>query len=231
MQVKKILFVGLFAIAMAYVESTVVVYIRCIYGISDLLLDIPPFDPVIAPIEVGRELATLVMLMTIGWAIGKSLQTRLSFTFIIFGVWDIFYYIWLRLLIGWPNSLFSPDILFLIPLPWWGPVIAPVLIACLMVAGGILTVISEDKGRKIRLSAFDRTTLIAGVLILLYSFMEDALAIMPANMETLARLRPTSFNWPIYILGLVITGYVVLRNTWSGNQIKIQGNSPASKNI
>jgi len=90
---------------------------------------------------------------------------------------------------------------------------------------------SEENGRKIKFSVFDWATLIAGVLILLYSFMEDALAIMPANMETLARLRPTSFNWPIYILGLVITGYVVLRNTWSGNQIKIQGNSPASKNI
>jgi hypothetical protein len=210
---RKLLWVGLFAIAMAYVESAVVVYIRRIYGISDLIIDIPPFDPVLAPIEVGRELATLIMLLAVGWAVGKSLQSRISYTFIIFGVWDIFYYIWLRLFIGWPISLFSPDILFLIPLPWWGPVIAPVLIACLMVAGGILTVISEDKGRKIRFSAFDWITLIAGVLIMLYSFMEDALSIMPADIVTLAQLRPTSFNWPIYILGLVITGYVVLNTT------------------
>ena len=215
---KKIWCVGLFAVAMAYVESAVVVYIRRIYGISDLLLDIPPFDPVLAPLEVGRELATLVMLLTVGWAVGKSLQTRLSYTLIIFGVWDIFYYIWLKLFIGWPISLFSPDILFLIPLPWWGPVIAPVLIACLMVVGGILTVISEDKGRKIRFSAFDWTTLIAGVLIILYSFMEDALAIMPADVETLTQLRPTSFNWPIYILGLILAGYVVLHATWPHKQ-------------
>ncbi len=215
MQVKKIWWVGLFAIAMAYVESAVVVYIRRIYGISDLLLDIPPFDLVLAPIEVGRELATLIMLLAVGWAVGKSLQSRLSYTLIIFGVWDIFYYIWLRLFIGWPNSLFSPDILFLIPLPWWGPVIAPVLIACLMVAGGTLAVISEDKGREIRLSMFEWAALIAGLLILLYSFMEDALAILPTDVETLAQLRPTPFNWPIYILGLGITGYVVLHATWS----------------
>jgi len=203
----------MFAIAMAYVESATVVYLRRIYGISDFLLDIPPFDPVIAPIEVGRELATLVMLMAVGWAVGKSLQTRLSYTFIIFGVWDIFYYIWLRVFIGWPNSLFETDLLFLIPLPWWGPIIAPVLIACLMVVGGILAVISEDKGRKIRLSAFDWTALIAGVLILLYSFMGNALAILPADVETLAQLRPTSFNWLIYILGLVLAGYAVLHAT------------------
>lgn len=218
MQAKKLWWVGLFAIAMAYVESTVVVYIRRIYGISDLLLDIPPFDPVIVPIEVGRELATLVMFMAMGWAIGRTLQTRISFAFFTFGIWDIFYYIWLRVFIGWPNSLFSPDILFLIPLPWWGPVIAPVLIACLMVVGGVLAVISEDKGRKIKFFISDWTTLIAGVLILLYSFMEDAIAIMPANVETLAQLRPTSFNWPIYILGLVITGYAVLHATWPYKQ-------------
>jgi len=217
-QVKKIWWVGLFAIAMAYVESATVVYLRRIYGISDFLLDIPPFDPVIAPIEVGRELATLVMLMAVGWAVGKSLQARLSYTFIIFGVWDIFYYVWLRLFIGWPISLFSPDILFLIPLPWWGPVIAPVLIACLMVAGGILAVISEDKGHKIKFSVSDWTTLIAGVLIMLYSFMEDALSILPADVETLTQLRPTSFNWPIYILGLILAGYVVLHATWTHNQ-------------
>lgn len=195
-----------------------VVYIRRIYGISDLIIDIPPFDPILAPIEVGRELATLIMLLAVGWAVGKSLQSRLGFAFIIFGVWDIFYYIWLRLFIGWPNSLFSPDILFLIPLPWWGPVIAPMLIACLMVTGGILAVISGDKGRKIKFSVFDWTTLISGVLIMLYSFMEDALSIMPADVETLAQLRSTSFNWPIYILGLVITGYVVLNTTWPHKQ-------------
>jgi len=70
-QAKKLWWVGLFAIAMAYVESTTVVYLRRIYGISDLILDIPPFDPALAPIEVGRELATLVMLLAVGWAFGK----------------------------------------------------------------------------------------------------------------------------------------------------------------
>ena len=149
MQAKKLWWAGLFAIAMAYVESTVVVYIRRIYDISDLLLDIPPFDPVIAPIEVGRELATLVMLLAVGWAVGKSLQTRISYTFIILGVWDIFYYFWLKVLIDWPNSLIETDLLFLIPLPWWGPVAAPVLIACLMVGGGTLAVIGEGKGDSI----------------------------------------------------------------------------------
>ena len=216
-QAKKLWWIGLFAIALAYVESTVVVYIRRIFDINDLLLNIPPFDPVIAPIEVGRELATLVILLAVGWAVGKSLQTRLSYTFFIFGIWDIFYYFWLRVLIGGPNSLIETDLFFLIPLPWWGPVAAPVLIACLMVVGGILAVIGEDKGYSIRLSVVDWTTLFLGVLIILYSFMEDALSVLPADKETLTQLRPTTFNWPIYILGLVLLGYVVLHATWPGN--------------
>ena len=86
MQAKKLWWVGLFAIAMAYVESAVVVYIRRIYSISDLLLDIPPFDLVITPIEIGRDLATLVMLLAVGWAVGKTIQSPIGFMFFtIFG--------------------------------------------------------------------------------------------------------------------------------------------------
>jgi len=217
-EVKKFWWVGFFAVAMAYVESAVVVYIRRIYGINDLILDIPPFDPTIASIEVGRELATLVMLISVGWAVGKSLQSRVSFTFIIFGVWDIFYYFWLKVFIGWPKSLLSPDILFLIPLPCWGPVIAPVLIACLMVVGGVLAINAEDKGRKIKFSVADMAALISGVLILLYSFMEDALSIIPSDADTLSQIRPSDFNWLIYIIGLLLAGYGVLNAVWAHNQ-------------
>jgi len=137
---KKLLWVGLFAVAFAYVEATVVVYLRQMYGIHDLLRDIPAFDPKIAFVEVGREFSTLLMLLAVGWAAGRSLQTRLGFTFFSFGLWDIFYYVWLKLFITWPESLLAPDILFLLPLPWWGPVSGPVLIAVLMVIGGSLAV-------------------------------------------------------------------------------------------
>jgi len=134
----KIFWVSAFSIAMAYLEAAVVVYLRRVYGISDLILQVPPFDAQIAAIEVGRELATLVMLLCIGWIAGETLQSKVAFAFITFGLWDIFYYVWLRVFIGWPQSILEPDLLFLIPLPWWGPVLAPVLIALLMVIGGIL---------------------------------------------------------------------------------------------
>lgn len=204
--ISKILWVALFSIAMAYLESAVVVYLRRMYGITDLMLQMPPFDPTIAAIELGRELATLVMLLSIGWIAGNQFQTRISYALISFGLWDIFYYFWLRIFIGWPRNLFEPDLLFLIPLPWWGPVLSPVLIAGLMVAGGIVVIVRNDQGNKVSYPATFWISLVAGVFIMLYSFMEDALKLLPADAAALSSLRPSTFDWPIYLVGFILAG-------------------------
>lgn len=202
MQSKSLWWVGLFAVAMAYLESAVVVYLRKLYGISDLILSVPPFDPQIGAIELGRELATLVMLLTVGWAAGTRFQSRLGFSVFAFGVWDIFYYIWLRVFIGWPQTVFDPDLLFLLPLPWWGPVLAPVLIALLMVIVGALAVIKDEHGLRLLPSFMDWATLAGGILTVLYTFMADALAALPADTQTLSQLRPPSLTGLFMWLGL-----------------------------
>ncbi len=217
---KKLWWVGLFAVTFAYVEAAVVVYLRQMYGIHDLLRDIPAFDSMIAFVEVGREFSTLIMLLAVGWAAGRSLQTRLGFAFFAFGLWDIFYYVWLKLFINWPESLLTTDILFLLPLPWWGPVIGPVLIAVLMVIGGSLAVIADDQGQTVRFSAIKGILLVEGILVLLYSFMENSLAALPAEVDTLSQLRPSTFNWPLYLIGLIVAWYMVLRATWPVAQNK-----------
>ncbi len=201
----KIFWVSVFSIAMAYLEAAVVVYLRRVYGIDDLILQVPPFDKQIAVIELGRELTTLVMLLCIGWIAGETFQSRVGFTFITFGLWDIFYYVWLRIFIGWPQSILEPDLLFLIPLPWWGPILAPVLIALLMVIGGIIAVIKVEKNEPLHIDAWSWVCLINGVLILLYTFMEDALIALPADASTLSSLKPSQFNWPVYFLGFSLS--------------------------
>jgi hypothetical protein len=201
----KIFWVSVFSIAMAFLEAAVVVYLRRVYSITDLILQVPPFDAQIAAIEVGRELATLVMLLSIGWIAGETFQSRAGFAFITFGLWDIFYYIWLRVFIGWPQSILEPDLLFLIPLPWWGPVLAPVLIALLMVIGGIFAVIKVEKNNPLYIDAWSWVCLITGVLILLYTFMADALIALPADTSTLSSLKPSQFNWPVYFLGFSLS--------------------------
>ena len=220
MQTKKLCWVGIFAISFAFVEASVVVYLRQMYGIHNLLRDIPAFDSMIAFVEVGREFSTLVMLFAAGWATGRSFQSRLGFAFFAFGLWDIFYYIWLKLFINWPESLLTPDILFLIPLPWWGPVIGPVLLAALMIIGGSLAVIAADYEHSIQFSALEIITLLGGILVMLYSFMENSLSALPANLDTLSQLRPSTFSYHIYIPGLIVTVYILIRAYWSLGKIK-----------
>ncbi len=129
--------VVVFAIAMAWVESAVVFYLRTM--IDRIEPHQPNPLPVIggfASVELPREFATLVMLFAVGFLAGRTWRARIGYSAIAFGVWDIFYYVFLKMMCGWPHSLLDWDILFLLPLPWWGPVLAPVLISLLLILWG-----------------------------------------------------------------------------------------------
>ena len=136
---KRWLAVFLYAAAMAWVEAAAVLYLRT------LIDRVQPYQPNPLPvagsmalIEVVREAATLLMLLTVGFLAGRAWRSRLGYAAIAFGVWDILYYVFLKTICGWPHSLLDWDILFLIPLPWWGPVLAPVLISLLLILWGTL---------------------------------------------------------------------------------------------
>ena len=211
MQTRRLGWVAIFALAMAYAEAAVVVYLRRIYGITDLVRDVATYDPALAVVEAGREAATLVMLVATGLVAGRTRQARAGFALFAFGLWDILYYGWLRVLIGWPRTLLDQDILFLIPLPWWGPVLSPVLIALLAAAGGALAVVHDDRERVLRPGPAGWCALLAGMLAALYAFMADALRALPASPEALSRLRPTAFNWPLYSAGLLAMAFSLWR--------------------
>ncbi len=211
LEARKLGWIAVYALAMAYVEAAAVVYLRRVLGVVDLVRDVASFDPRIASIEIGREAATLVMILAAGFATGRSRQTRLGFALFAFGLWDVFYYLWLELLIGWPGSLWTEDVLFLIPLPWWGPVLAPVLIALVAMAFGALLVTQDDRGRTARLGRLEWGAVLAGMLLVLYTFMADALRALPAGAEELSRLKPTFFNWPPYLFGLGAMAFAVWR--------------------
>ena len=202
----RLLAVGLFAVAMAYIESAVVVYLRAAYGIEDLLQDLPSAVDRYTLIEIGREMATLVMLATIGYIAGKQRYDRIGYAVYAFGLWDIFYYSWLAVFIGWPTSLLDWDLLFLIPLPWWGPVFAPMLIAMLMIAGGAAAILHVESGKTPWLTPYDWLVLGAALLLVLYVFMSDAIGALPAGTDALVKVRPTEFNWNLF--GISLAGFV-----------------------
>jgi hypothetical protein len=199
----------IFSLAMAYVEATAVVYLRRIIGIDIFMINPGLFDAQIVTIELGRELATLIMLFTVGWVAGRNFQSRFGFSIFCFGAWDIFYYAWLKLFVGWPVTLLDNDLLFLIPLPWWGPVLSPVLIAALMCAVGVRMVILDNREEKFQINSMQWIALAVGILLVLFVFMADAIAVLPANAQSLSQLQPGMFMWPIFLIGLSLGIYAV----------------------
>jgi len=193
---KNLILVILIAIAMAYLESAVVVYLRAMYGIVDLVKDTPLKPDAYTFIELGREAATIVMLAIIGLMAGSTWPKKIGYFFLSFGVWDIFYYIWLYVFIQWPMSILEWDILFLIPLPWWGPVITPILISIFIISIGYL-LISEVK---FKVTSIDWTIFVLSIIIILYTFMEESIKIIFTGTGELNEVRPTSFNWIIFLI-------------------------------
>ena len=125
------------AIAFAFVEAMVVFYLRKLFGLQYHLTFVPAgfhFPRAYLPYEQAREAATMVMLLTVGFLAGRTWWQRLAYWLLAFGVWDIFYYVWLWVLLRWPSSPGSRDLLFLLPSEWWAPVWQPVLASCVFVA-------------------------------------------------------------------------------------------------
>jgi hypothetical protein len=177
-----------YAVAMAFLESAVVVYLQRALGIDPRAL-FPLPDPILtgdlATIEVGREAATLVMLGTVGWLAGRSGLERLAWTAVAFGTWDIFYYFWLWAFIGWPSSLGTRDLLFLFPVPWTGPVWAPVAISLVLAGFGLAAARRIRGGWPVRAGRAQVAAGVAGGLVVILSFGLDASRI-PADGAGLA---------------------------------------------
>lgn len=204
--------VVVFAMAMAWVESAVVYYLRT------MINRIEPYQPNplpiiggLGPAEMVREAATMVMLLTVGILAGRNWRSRLGFAAIAFGVWDIFYYVFLKVMCGWPHSLLDWDILFLLPLPWWGPVLAPVSIAMLMILWG--TLVSSWRIERARDgSEWKAWTLnFLGVALALYLFMADSIRVANGGVNALRILLPQSFNWPLFCVALVLMAAPIMQ--------------------
>ncbi len=197
--------VVLYAIAMGWVESAVVFYLR------SMIDRIEPYQPDPLPIiggfglvELPREFATLVMLFAVGWLAGRTWRARIGYAAIAFGVWDIFYYVFLKMMCGWPHSLLDWDILFLLPLPWWGPVLAPVLISLLLIFWGTFTS-QFERSNTPALSNWSAWMLnFAGVALALYVFMSDAIAASALGLDAVRAVLPEKFNWPTFVVALVL---------------------------
>ena len=190
-----------YAVAMAYVESAIVVYLRRLYyprgfDFPLLIIDLPTLL-----IEVGRETATIVMLATFGVAAGRTRVGKLAYFLYLFGVWDIFYYIWLKVFLDWPASLLTWDVLFLIPVPWVGPVLAPVSVALTMIGMGLVLLALEQRGPVLPAGTKVWLAQIVAALIIIVSFTMDVVPRLPDQGALLAQWTPVYYRWWMLVCG------------------------------
>jgi hypothetical protein len=173
----------------------------------------------IAVTEIFREFATMIMLVAVGVIAGRSKLERFGFFIFAFGIWDIFYYVFLKLLIGWPESLFTWDILFMLPTTWVGPVLAPVINATSMVIFGGLIWYFQSKGKLLPVKMREWVMLITGSLIVIWAYIEDYVSFMherfsmteiffPSDsggmIESAITYVPQEFSWWIFWVGQLL---------------------------
>jgi hypothetical protein len=215
-----------FAVAMGFLEAVVVVYLREIYYPDGFSFPLEIIQPRIFKIEIVREVTTLVMLLTVGLLIGKTRNGKFAGFLLTFGIWDIFYYIGLKVFLDWPESLLTWDILFLIPVTWIGPVLAPVICSLTMIYLGIHILLQERTYGKVILGKMNWILLISGAVLIFTSFIQDYTLLMYENgifsgtisledqnfIDVATAFVPEKFNWFLFLAGefLIVLSIVFL---------------------
>ncbi|MCP4313778.1 MAG: hypothetical protein GY790_21195 [Bacteroidetes bacterium] len=219
--------ITLFAIAMGFLEAAVVVYMREILYPGGFEFPLSPVPVRLVVTELFREVATMVMLITIGIVAAKRFSTGFAWFIYSFAIWDIFYYVFLKAILDWPESLLTWDVLFLIPTTWTGPVLSPVLVSLTMILLAVVILVYAERGKETRIRGLEWAGLIAGSLILVFSWIVDYSKHMlirfslpemlsnkdPEVLDWATRYIPGHFPWWIFIMGetIIIISFVIYR--------------------
>lgn len=210
-----------FGISFGFLEAIVVVYLRAIYYPNGFSFPLTLLDPQMLKVEIVREICTIIMLATIGWILGKTKGERFSFFIFVFGVWDIFYYVALKIFLDWPQTILEWDVLFLIPITWIGPVLAPVICSIGMIIIALIYVYMQGKGYEIKFRSLQILLITLGVLIIIYTFIYDYLNLFTENnfwsdflylvekkefWDVIQSYIPEKFNWLLFFAGCILIG-------------------------
>ena len=172
---KRLAITVVFGMAFAYIESAVVVYLRAIFHPHGFTFPLEAFGITAEAkrmllTEIGREAATIVLIVTAAWLFGRVRQERAAYFLAIFAVWDVFYYVWLKVLLDWPASILDWDILFLIPVAWASPVLYPVLVSAMMFAFAAAILHRRANGRPLVVNRLDWLGWLAASTIVVVAF-------------------------------------------------------------
>ncbi len=223
---KSILPLAVFSIAMGFLEAVAVVYLRKLYYPEGF--EFPLRMTVLEGIslEYLREISTIVMLLSVSLVAGRTSYEKFSYFLYCFGIWDIFYYIWLKVLLNWPQSLFTWDVLFLIPVVWVGPVLAPIIFSITMVLFALFILYFQNKGYPVKITMPEWALMSFGALFVFITFVWDYSQIIiegrsfmklsslvkdPHFQKVITGHVPTTYNWSLFILGEgLILGFLLI---------------------
>ncbi len=226
-----LLIISLFAIAMGFLESAVVIYLRAIYYPEGFDFPLKIIEDPIAVTEIIREAATIIMLGTVSFLVTRRWIIRFAWFIYMFAIWDIFYYLFLWALLGWPESLLTWDILFLIPTTWVGPVLAPLINSITMILLAVVIIRAGQTRDRVRLSTLEWGFLITGSLITILAYILDYSRHMLDKfsfsewfyfsdqsevMDHVTKYIPRSFDWWLFLLGellfIIAITFFIYRN-------------------
>ena len=201
-----------YAVAMGVLEAAVVIYLRRLYFPGGFHFPMQMVESDIAVVELWREAATLTMLIAIGSLAGRTRAERFSYFIYCFGLWDLVYYAFLKLALGWPESLFTWDILFLLPFPWVGPVLAPCIVALTMCGVALTAIRFTDRGLDASMTVRERALLSSGAAVIIVSFTLDWILVDGPTfwgnitggrhiLDGLGHYVPQHYPWWIFLVG------------------------------
>ncbi len=222
-----------FTVAMGFLEAAVVVYLRAVAYPDGFAFPLVPLDTELVVTELLREAATLVMLLAPGALITRDRLQRFAWFCWAFAVWDLCYYVFLKLLLDWPESLFTWDVLFLLPTVWVGPVLAP----CMVSLGLLLLAVAILHGRERHAhfgpSMWQWALLVISGAAMLYAFMVDPLRYLLANapsrsvgasaMSALDAYVPQAFPWGLFLAACVLATVPLVALFRAGRQEETVG--------
>jgi len=201
---------AVFALAFGYIEGAVAHYLRVhLYpdGFDDTISLV--VDTHTLAVEVGRELCTLLLMIAVAALTKGPFVRRLASFVYVFAIWDLSYYAALWIFEGWPSSPTDWDLLFLVPIPWFSPVLAPMVISAIGMVGAVSVHMVLDRRAELVVPWHGLTLVNAALVAWEISFM--------AHQGPRTGF-PTHYRWWLFILGVVFScaGYLL---TWRSNTV------------
>lgn len=190
-------FLSVFAISFAFIESSIVIYLRKLYYPEGFSFPLKFIQDEVIKVEFLREISSIFLIFSVSVLSGKTRVLKVASFFYIFGLWDIFYYIFLYIFLKWPKSFYEWDLLFLVPIPWVSPVYAPLFCSLSFIIISILVLYLWKEGYPFSIKSRDFTISLVSLSLILISFFNESKKVILGGI-------PEDFPFFLYFFGLIL---------------------------